>query len=100
MLRPLGATAAIALILSIAVPGSAEAKPCGSVVLRPGVGWIVGGTGLSCRRMRRWSRSMLLGWRGPKGWDCRKHGRGRQRSGGCSKGPNGTAPFFIYYPPD
>ena len=88
------------LFLSLGAPQAAQAKPCGSVVLRPGLGWIVGGEGLSCRRMRHWSRSMLLGHGRPRGWQCVKRGQGRRRSGGCSKGPNGTAPFFIYYPPD
>jgi hypothetical protein len=89
----------VAVVLALTTPQPAQAQPCGSVVLRPGRSWIVGGAGLSCRKMRRWSRSMLLGHRGPRGWHCVKHGDGRRRSGGCSKGPNGTAPFFIYYPP-
>ncbi|HEX6153400.1 MAG TPA: hypothetical protein VFZ19_07760 [Solirubrobacterales bacterium] len=50
--------------------------------------------------MRKWSRSMLKGNGQPPGWNCHKTGRGYSRSGGCSKGPNGTSPFFVYYPPD
>ena len=90
----------IVLALSFTAPEAAQAKPCGSVVLRPGRAWTVGGAGLSCAKMRRWSRAMLLGHPGPRGWNCVKRGQGRRRSGGCSKGPNGTEPFFIYYPPD
>ena len=100
MRRTTAATALIALALVLGTPGTAAAKPCGSVTLAGGKSWIVGGAGLSCKKMRRWSRSMLRGHDGPKGWNCRKSGKGRNRSGGCSKGPNGTAPFFIYYPPD
>ncbi len=99
MRRTLGATALISLLFALAVPGSAQAKPCGSITLSGGQSWIVGGAGLSCKKMRRWSRSMLKGDGRPKGWNCRKSGRGSNRSGGCSRGPNGTAPFFIYYPP-
>jgi hypothetical protein len=98
-MRLTGAVAAIAVAVSLTGTEPARAKSCGSVVLRPGLGWIVGGAGVSCKKMRRWSRSMLSGHRGPRGWHCVKRGHGRRRSGGCSKGPNGTAPFFIYYPP-
>jgi len=84
----------------IASPPAAEAKACGSVVLKPGHGWIVGGAGLGCGRMRKWARSMLLGNGQPPGWHCVKSGRGAGRSGRCFKGPNETGAFFVYYPPD
>jgi len=93
------AVAAISLLL-LFQPAAAEAKPCGAVVLSSGHGWIVGGAGVGCNFMRKWTRSMLLGNGQPPGWNCRKQGRGYNRGGGCSKGPNGTTPFFVYYPPD
>jgi hypothetical protein len=98
-LAPILAAALISLLLLLQ-PAAAEAKACGAVIISPGHGWIVGGDGVSCGFMRKWSRSMLKGNGQPPGWNCRKTGRGYSRSGGCSKGPNGTTPFFIYYPPD
>ena len=98
VIRLLGAVAVIAVVLAFTSPDPAQATPCGTVTLQ-GRGWNVAGAGLSCRTMRRWSLSMLLGHHGPRGWHCVKRGHGRRRSGGCSKGPNGTAPLFIYYPP-
>jgi hypothetical protein len=98
-IAPALAIAAIAL-LPLLQPATAEAKPCGSVILSYGHGWIVGGAGVSCGFMRKWTRSMLLGHGQPPGWTCRKQGHGYNRGGGCSKGPNGTTPFFVYYPPD
>lgn len=97
MRRALPALVLCVVLLALAIPGTAAAKPCGSVTLGERT-WIVGGAGLSCRKMRRWSRSMLRREGRPRGWNCRKDGHGASRSGGCSRGPNGTAPFFIYYP--
>jgi hypothetical protein len=93
-------TAALISILLLFQPVEAKAKPCGAVIITPGHGWIVGGAGVSCDFMRKWSRSMLKGQGQPSGWNCHKNGRGYSRGGGCSKGPNGTTPFFVYYPPD
>lgn len=102
--KRLAPTAAFAIagisLLLLLQPRAAEAKPCGSIIISPGHGWIVGGGGIGCDFMRKWSRSMLRGYGQPPGWNCHKHGRGYGRSGGCSKGPNGTLPFFVYYPPD
>ena len=94
--------AGLALILTLfaAMPAQSEAKACGEVRLKGGGVWWVGGSGLSCRKMDYWARSMLLGNGRPKGWKCSKRGKGNKQSGGCSKGPSGTGPFFIYYPPD
>ena len=91
----------VALALVAAYPpAEAEARPCGTVILKPGKGWIVGGAGLGCRKMRYWAKSMLLGEGTPPGWRCKKSGKGRSRSGGCHKGRRGYHPFFVYYPPD
>ena len=95
----LAACFALTLILLAAIPDQSEAKACGSVTIGNGWTWIVGGDGISCRKMRNWSSSMIRGKGTPKGWRCSKRGRGPSQSGGCSKGPNGTSPFFIYYPP-
>lgn len=95
---PLLAVALISVPLLLQ-PAAAEAKPCGSVTLASGHSWVVGGAGISCGFMRKWTRSMLQGNGKPPGWTCHKRGRGYDRSGACSKEPRGT-PFFVYYPPD
>lgn len=94
------ASLALILIVLAATPAQSEAKACGEVRLSGGGVWWVGGSGLSCRKMDYWAKSMLLGKGRPKGWKCSKRGRGNKQSGGCSRGPSGKGPFFIYYPPD
>ena len=94
------AIAGVTVLGVFAITGSAQAKACGTVsVAKPGWSWVVGGDGMSCRRMRYWTKSMVLGKGRPRGWQCHKRGKGPGQSGGCSRGPNGTSPFFIYYPP-
>jgi hypothetical protein len=95
----LAASFALVLILFAVMPTKSEAKACGSVTIGNGWTWVVGGDGISCQKMRKWSSSMIRGKGKPKGWRCQKRGKGPSQSGGCSKGPNGTSPFFIYYPP-
>jgi hypothetical protein len=91
----------LALIVTLfaAMPAQSEAKGCGLVTIGNGWSWVVGGDGMSCQKMRKWSSSMIRGKGKPKGWRCQKRGKGPSQSGGCSRGPNGTSPFFIYYPP-
>lgn len=98
----LALAAGLALILTLyaVVPSQSEAKACGSVTIANGWTWVVGGGGMSCSKMRKWSSSMVRGKGKPKGWRCSKRGKGPSQSGGCSRGPSGTGPFFIYYPPD
>lgn len=95
----------VALGLGLAALGPEEAsgKPCGEIYLKGGGVWWVGGSGLSCKRMDYWAKSMLLGKGRPKGWQCWKRGKGFKRSGGCSRGwnPQFEQPrhTWIYYPP-
>lgn len=86
----------IAAVLLIGAAPSAHAKACGSITTAQGT-WIVGGTGTSCKKMKRWTRSMLRGKGRPKGWKCHKRGKGSNQSGGCDK--RRSTAFFIYYPP-
>jgi hypothetical protein len=93
------ASLVLVLALFAAMPAQSGAKACGSVTIANGWTWVVGGGGMSCQKMRKWSSSMVRGKGKPEGWRCHKRGKGPNQSGGCSKGPNGTSPFFIYYPP-
>lgn len=95
---------ALIVLATFTLPTSpATAKDCGDVWLNGNVWW-VGGSGMPCKKMRRWSRSMLLGKGTPEGWTCQRHNRGRNRSGGCGRGwnPKFQQPrwFWAYYPPD
>ena len=87
-----------AVVAASVLPASAEAKPCGSIQV-DGRYYTVGGAGVSCKYMRRWSRRMIAQGRKPKGWyKCTI----RKDSGGCHRGPPGDRhdEMFIYYPPD
>lgn len=87
--------------LALAIGGTlatneAAAKACGSIRVN-GANYVVGGAGVSCRYMRRWSRVMVRDGRKPRGWDkCIIRPSG---SGGCQRGPAHDRDFFIYYPP-
>lgn len=86
----------VALTVALGVAAPAEAKPCGSIMVK-GKAYTVGGGGVTCKYMRRWSRRMAGQGRKPKGWDkCTI----RRTSGGCERGPGSNRDFFIYYPPD
>ncbi len=98
-MRSLTLVCLVAIVLAAAASlgtQTAEAKACGSIRVS-GSNYVVGGAGVSCRYMRRWSRVMVRDGRKPRGWD--KCTIRRSGSGGCQRGPARNRDFFIYYPP-
>jgi hypothetical protein len=98
-MRALILTAIIVVCVAAAATirvSAADAKACGTIRM-DGAYYTVGGAGVSCRYMRRWSRRMIRDRWKPRGWDkCWI----RRSSGGCQRGRVRNRDFFIYYPPD
>lgn len=87
--------AALAVVATAVASATAEAKPCGTVMVNRAA-YVVGGDGVSCSYMRTWTKRMARDGRRPRGWDrCTIKPDG----GGCERGPANDRDFFIYCPP-
>ena len=87
--------ALVAAALPLGLPSAAEARDCGNVKAEGRKYFVSGSDNVGCDFMRKWSRRLARGEKGPRGWDCNKG----WRSGGCTRGAGFKRKFFTYRPP-